>query len=223
MTDSAMPVALVHGALRSSVGLWPTAWWLRRRGFAATPFGYPTRRGGLDDHADRLASWLDDKVPQPAPTLGFVTHSMGGLVVRAYLARHGQRHAQTHRVVMLSPPNRGATLAEQNRDNPLMRLAYGDAAGELLPAAVQQKLGAPPEHARVLVLAGGRGDERGYNPKIEGDDDGVVAVAEMSLPGVQPRMVGGVHALLQWRPQVLEHAAAFLRGSADGEPAEATG
>ena len=43
----------------------------------------------------------------------------------------------------------------------------------------------------MLVLAGGRGDIRGYNPKIPGDDDGVVGVEEMSLPGAAPRFVGG--------------------------------
>jgi hypothetical protein len=62
----------------------------------------------------------------------------------------------------------------------------------------------------VLVLAGGRGDPRGYNPLLSGDDDGVVAVDEMRLPGVEPTVVGGIHGLLQWRPSVLERAAAFL-------------
>lgn len=203
------PVVLVHGALRSRLGLWPTARWLRRRGLRAAAFGYPTRRGDLHAHGDALASWLESWLPGQVPTLGFLTHSMGGLVVRAYLERHAGRHCERCRVVMLSPPNQGATLAERNRDNPLMRLLYGDAAAELRPGRVRAMPGLPAQ-AEALVLAGGRGDPRGYNPRIEGDDDGVVAVSEMGLPGLEPQMVGGLHGFLQWRPSVLERAAGFL-------------
>lgn len=210
--DGRRPVVLLHGALRSRVGLWPTAQWLRRRGLDARAFGYATRRGSLAGHGDALAQFLDAwGLDGATPVLGFLTHSMGGLVVRAYLQRHAGRHAQRHRVVMLSPPNRGAELAERHRDNPLMRWAYGDAAEQLRPSAVQRMPG-PPEGTAVLVLAGARGDGRGYNPLISsGDDDGVVGVAEMGLPGVEPTVVGGLHAFLQWRPAVLERAAAFLR------------
>jgi pimeloyl-ACP methyl ester carboxylesterase len=206
------PVVLVHGALRSRMGLLPTARWLARRGLAAWTFGYPTRRGDLQAHGDALARWLDRRLEgEHVPVLGFLTHSMGGLVVRAYLLRHAGRHADRHRVVMLSPPNRGAELAERNSKNPLMRWLYGDAAEELRPHRVQRLPGLPPG-TDALVLAGARGDPRGYNRYISsGDDDGVVGVAEMALPGVEPTVVGGLHAFLQWRPAVLARAAAFLR------------
>lgn len=213
----AVPVVLVHGALRSRLGLLPTARWLARHGLEAWTFGYPTRRGDLQAHGDALARRLDARLAgQRVPVLGFLTHSMGGLVVRAYLREHAGEHADRHRVVMLSPPNRGAELAERNRNNPLMRWLYGDAAEQLRPSRVQRMPG-PPPGTEVLVLAGGRGDARGYNRLISsGDDDGVVGVAEMGLADVEPTMVGGLHAFLQWRPSVLERAAAFLRGK---EPA----
>jgi hypothetical protein len=61
-----------------------------------------------------------------------------------------------------------------------------------------------------LILIGGTGDGRGYNPMIAGDDDGVVASAETALPGLEPEFVGGLHSTLQWRADVLARAAAFL-------------
>jgi len=205
------PVVLLHGALRSRLGLWPTARWLKRRGLHAMTFSYSTRRGDLDAHGDTLAAWLDERLDGvQVPVLGFLTHSMGALVVRAYLEHHAGEHAGHHRIVMLSPPNQGATLAERIADNPLARWLYGDATDELRPGRVRRLPGLPAE-AEALVLAGGRGDPRGYNPRIDGDDDGVVAVSEMGMPGVEPTMVGGVHGLLQWRPAVLAQAATFLR------------
>ncbi|MEM9463609.1 MAG: hypothetical protein AAGF11_56250 [Myxococcota bacterium] len=203
-------MVLIHGALRSPLGFVPAERWLRRRGLDARRFGYPTRTGSLADHADALARWLDEQlVDPPVPVLGFLTHSMGGLVARAYLQQYAGRHAKRHRVVMLSPPNRGAELAEKNRNNPIMRWLYGDAVEQLQPRNVQ-RMPDLPQVAQALVLAGGRGDPRGFNRFITGDDDGVVGVAEMGLPSVEPTLVGGVHGFLQWRPQVLERAVRFL-------------
>ncbi len=204
-----VPVVLLHGALRSSWGLLPTAVLLRRHGLRVRGFDYPTRRGTLAQHADRLAAFVQAWLGPPPPVLGFVTHSMGGLVVRAYLAS-GADPATRHRVVMLSPPNAGSQLAVAHGQGRMFRWVYGDASRELVPARVTS-LPAAPDNADVLVLAGGRGDPRGYNSALLGDDDGVVALGEMGLPGIEPVMVGGIHSLLQWRPAVLARAAAFIR------------
>lgn len=208
-----MPVVCIHGALRSRVGMWPTAAYLRRQGLDARTFGYATRSGAWQDHAAALDGFLQRWMPQPPPRLGFVTHSMGGLVVRAWLASQRERDWPDVRVAMISPPNQGSALARANDRNPLFHLLYGDAAGLLREPGVP---GLPdqPDNAQVLVLAGGRGDTRGYNPVLDGDDDGVVAVEEMVLPGAAVEFVGGVHGMLQWTPTILDRAAAFLRGEA---------
>jgi pimeloyl-ACP methyl ester carboxylesterase len=209
-TGERMPVVLVHGALRSRLGLLPTAAILSRFGLDARPFGYPTRRGTVWDHGRALSDFLDGWLGTTrVPVLGFLTHSMGGLVVRAYLEIAGTRHAPAQRVVMLSPPNRGARLAVHHRQGRLARLLYGDALKELHPE-VAGRMPLPPASASVLVLAGARGDGRGWNPRLAGDDDGVVALEEMALGDRAPHVVGGVHSMLQWRPEVLRCAATFL-------------
>ncbi|MBK8237741.1 MAG: hypothetical protein IPK74_19590 [Deltaproteobacteria bacterium] len=206
---SAIPVVLLHGALRSSLGMWPTAAYLRCRGLQPRAFDYATRSATLEQHARRLDAFVQEWLGPRPPVLGFLTHSMGALVVRKYLTTATLGDEQ--RVVMLSPPNRGSQLAARNQGRRAFRLLYGHAADELQPERVA-RLPALPASAHVLVLAGGRGDARGFNPLVEGDDDGVVAVDEMRLPGVEPTFVGGLHATLQWRRTVLEPAATFLRG-----------
>ncbi len=200
------PVVCIHGALRSRAGMWPTALYLRRKGLDARTFGYATRRGGLEDHARSLDAFIRD-VWGDAEQIGFVTHSMGGLVVRAWLAHCAPSTAV--RVAMLSPPNQGSALARVNDRNPLFHLLYGDAAKVLREPGLPQ-LPPVPAGAEVLVLAGGRGDPRGYNPALSGDDDGVVALEEMSLPGMPLEFVGGMHSVLQWTPSILDRAARFL-------------
>jgi len=201
------PVVCIHGALRSRAGMWPTAVYLRRKGLDARTFGYATRRGGLEEHAQALDAFLHEWLPDMPERIGFLTHSMGGLVVRAWLAHCAP--APRVRVAMMSPPNQGSALARANDANPLFHLLYGDAA-KLLRQPSLPGLPAVPDNARVLVLAGGRGEPRGYNPVLEGDDDGVVAVEEMALPGTPLEFVGGMHSVLQWTPSILDRAAAFL-------------
>lgn len=204
------PVVCIHGALRSRAGMWPTAMYLRRRGFDARTFGYATRKGDWDDHAQALDAFLSAWLPEAPSKLGFLTHSMGGLVVRAWLASQASRPRPDVRVAMISPPNQGSALARANDRNPLFHLLYGAAAGLLQEPGVPGLPPAPTD-ARVLVLAGGRGEAKGYNPVLPGDDDGVVAVEEMSLPGAAVEFVGGMHSVLQWTPSILDRAAAFLR------------
>lgn len=196
--------------------MWPTAAYLRRLGVDARCFGYSTRRGGdLSRLAARLEAFLVGHEPwwSGAPTLGFVTHSMGGLIVRAWLAAHPRWVERKHvSLVMLSPPNDGSALARAHREDPRFGWLYGDAARILTDVSREDP--PLPRRARVLVLAGGTGRaDRGYNRRIPGDNDGLVGVAEMGLPGCDPVLVRGVHSFLQWRPTVLRRAAAFLRGA----------
>jgi len=210
---SRLPVVVIHGALRSQAGLWPIVWFLRRQGFDARAFGYATRRETLAQHGERLEGFIAGWLKGQVPGLGILTHSMGGLVARAYLARPGaQAQSRRQRVVMLAPPNQGAALAARMRGFRPFHWLYGAAAEELQPERASG-LGAPPASAELLILAGGRhGSEVGYSRRIPGNNDGLVGVAETALPGVTPEFVGGVHSTLQWRPTVLRRAAEFLAG-----------
>jgi len=84
---------------------------LERQGFRAVNWRYPSLRGSIDAHAARLAAKgkeLDED--SGLERLHFVGHSMGAIVVRSALARNRPR--KLGRVVLFSPPNRGARLAD---------------------------------------------------------------------------------------------------------------
>jgi pimeloyl-ACP methyl ester carboxylesterase len=204
-------VVLIHGALRSRAGWLPVAWWLQRQGFEPIPFGYATRREPLERHAERLAEVLAARSRDAIPVLGLLTHSMGGLVARAYLSQYGAQQSHAQRLVMLAPPNQGSAIVEARAEDRLFRAAYGRAVDALHPTAVAQ-MPALPQTCDALVLSAGRGDARGFNPRIRGDDDGVVSVAETHLAGSDREFIGGLHSFVQWRPSVLRRAADHLRG-----------
>ena len=196
----AMPVVLVHGALRGRPGLLPTAAYLRRRGFDPRVFGYRTRRDGIDGAARRLGRAVARWFPGERGAVGFLTHSMGGLVVRQYLSQTPAPGTRV-RVVMLAPPNQGSAVAEAWSGVRAFHALYGAAAEQLRPSRVQRR--------------------PGFNRLVDGNDDGLVGVEETRLGDVGPVLVGGTHTFLQWRPDVLDRAVGFLRGADLHETSEA--
>ena len=210
--EPSSPIVLIHGALRGRAGWLPVQAWLKTRGHESRAFGYRTRADSLQTHALGLGEFVREWLGEGSiPLLGILTHSMGGLVARAYLKSELGRQADNVRLVQLAPPNKGSQLAKARRGGLAFELVYGQAGEELQPERVEE-LGPVAAHVDALVIASGRGQEAGYNPQIEGDDDGVVALAETHLEGAQHETIEGVHSLLQWRPEVLERALAFLRG-----------
>lgn len=183
--DEPTLVVLLHGLSRSSWSLWRLERALRAHGYQVLNHGYASTDGrGVGDYAAGLHAALAarlDAAPAPAPRLVFVGHSLGGLVIRALLARPDAPAAAA--CLFLGTPQRGAALAAERRELWAFRWFLGDGAAlQLVPGdPLYERLGPVPA-ARVGVLYGKTGDEDGWNDDVPGDDDGTVAVREARLP-----------------------------------------
>jgi pimeloyl-ACP methyl ester carboxylesterase len=155
---------------------------LIKRGYDAVAISYPSSRDTIENHAAGLAALLDRQ--EGSDTVSFVTHSMGGLVVRHLLARDDtwQDRIKGQGVVMIAPPNQGSAIARTLKDLGPYHLIYGESGQELTPAEVAL---VPPLAHDFAIIAGGKGDDRGYDPLLSGDDDGTVTVAETRLDGAK--------------------------------------
>jgi len=199
-----------HGFLRTGVAMSPVRKRLIREGWHQVDL--PTARYELRS-VEELGAWAARRIREASTRAGgarvdVVTHSMGGLVLRASLA-----HAPpVRRVVMLSPPNSGAEMAEQVRKLlPFHRLGW-DPLQPLLPGSPQAL--PLPEGVEVGVLTGGR-QPGGYNPLLSGDNDGKVRVEEARLEGAQDfGVVAARHPFIMAQDHVLDEVVRFLRTGA---------
>ncbi len=207
-------VLLVHGILRSTGTFSALEKALIGAGYDAVAISYPSSRGTIEEHAEGLARLLDRQ--EGTETVSFVTHSMGGLVVRHLLARDGEwkRRIEVHRIVLIAPPNRGSAIARLLKDVPAYRLIYGKAGQQLTPAEVSR---APGLEHPFAIIAGGKGDGIGFNPLLPGDDDGTVGLAETRLEGAADFLVvPEIHALISNHQETIRATINFLtRGRFD--------
>jgi triacylglycerol lipase len=135
-----LPVMLVHG-YRCNSGLW---WWmivrLRAAGFAAEAIDLEPALVSIDRFAEQLHHAIEAYLPDTgARKLRLVTHSMGGLVARAYLQRYG-----SHRV------DKVITLACGHHGTRIAYLGLGKNAREMEPRSAW--LAGLPEPAPVPVV-----------------------------------------------------------------------
>jgi pimeloyl-ACP methyl ester carboxylesterase len=202
-------VLLVHGILRSTGTFSALEKALIGAGYDAVAISYPSSRGTIEEHAEGLARLLDRQ--EGTATVSFVTHSMGGLVVRHLLSRDGEwkRRIEVHRIVLIAPPNRGSAIARLLKDIPAYRWIYGEAGHQLTPVEVSR---APGLEHPFAIIAGGKGDGRGFNPLLPGDDDGTVGLAETSLEGAADFLVvPEIHALISNHQETIRATINFLK------------
>ncbi len=174
-------VVLLHGLGRTPSMFHDLEPALQSEGRQVVALRYRSLTRDIEAHGIWLNELLD-RHPR-VDRVAFVTHSLGGLVLRAALAGEPawRDRMALGPVIMLAPPNQGAEIARKlDRWTParyLLGPSFADIAeGEALPAAV-------PDEVALAIITGGCCAGRGYNPLLPGDDDGVVAVGETPLEG----------------------------------------
>jgi len=206
-------VILVHGLGRTPASMLVLEARLKGAGYRVESFGYPSRSDPIENLVERLATAVRACCSEGDRSVHFVTHSMGGVLVRSYLA---DREEPFHgRVVMLSPPSQGSEIVDAYADSPLLRTLLGPSGVRLGTdsTGIASQLG--PVHFSLGIITG----DRSINPigswLIPGPDDGKVSVARARLEGATDFIVvHATHTFIMNRSDVAEQVAHFL---ANGE------
>lgn len=224
MTEPSAHVVLLHGIMRSKTDMLPLTKKLGKSGYGTINILYPSRKMSLED----ITTFVEEKIkdaPDYDPeksTLHFVTHSMGGLIARYYIAT--RKPQNLGKVVMLGPPNTGSEFAdfltEQKILAPVFKKVFGPAGQQLTTA---YKHIDSDIHYPLGIIAG----NKSINPLApwilpkKGEHDGIVPVERTRIEGMTDHIVmPSTHSFMMFNPKVMKQVINFLERGVFEHPAQ---
>ncbi|MES9945741.1 MAG: alpha/beta hydrolase [Candidatus Thiodiazotropha sp.] len=204
-------VILLHGMGRTAFSMGAIESSLAKQHYHVWNKSYPGLSQSVEElSAPAIEAGLDYCRSKQAQGIHFVTHSLGGILVRYYL----QDHSITGlgRIVMLAPPNRGSEVADEMKDGFFYQTIMGPAAQELGTDANSLPNSLKPIAGEIGIIAGRTDGEPWFLPGIPGEDDGKVAVERTKLAEMKDFLLVNVgHTFIMDDDEVIRQIAYFLK------------
>jgi pimeloyl-ACP methyl ester carboxylesterase len=212
-------VVLLHGLMRSATSMNRMERELGKAGYATANIDYPSRDHTVEELAaiavpEGLAAC---RAQEDVTRIHFVTHSLGGILVRQYLSEN--EIDELGRVVMLGPPNQGSAAVDELSDLPGFDWLNGPAGRQLGKGDASVPLRLGPANFELGVIAGNRTIDPITSAVLENPDDGRVSVTDTKLEGMADFVVvDHSHAFMMRMRQPIELTKTFLETGSFGEP-----
>jgi hypothetical protein len=204
-------VILLHGLCRTARPMKSVEKHLVQARFQVSNINYPSRSAGIEELSEKvIGPAVADCRGEGATTIHFVTHSLGGILVRSYLSRH--EIPELGRVVMLGPPNKGSEVVDRLGRFWIFKTINGPAGVEMGTTldSVPNKLG--PVKFCLGVIAGNRSMNWINSCFIRGRDDGKVSVERTKVEGMTDHIVIPVtHPFIMKNREAIRQTIAFLK------------
>ncbi len=211
-------VVLLHGLMRSPMSMNRMQRELDAAGYETANIGYPSR----DHTVEELTAMA---VPEGlaacrerdgVETIHFVTHSLGGILLRLYLTENDI--SELGRVVMLGPPNQGSAAVDELGGVPGFDWLNGPAGRQLGKGEESIPLQLGPAEFELGVIAGSRTIDPITSAVLENPDDGRVSVEDTKLDGMADHVVvEHSHAFMMRMRTTIELTKRFLETGSFGE------
>lgn len=211
-------VVLLHGLARTSNSMGDIENALSTDGYIVANIGYKSRSASIQklaplavtrglEHCEREDESKGDG--EVITAIHFVTHSLGGILIRYYLA--GNEIEKLGRVVMLAPPNQGSKVVDHWRAIPGYALLNGPAGDQLGvgPESIPLSLGAV--EFELGVIAGDRSINPILSLSLNNPDDGKVSVESTKVEGMKDFIqVSSTHTFIMSSKIVIQQIRQFI-------------
>jgi len=182
---------------------------LKNAGYHTVNIDYPSTTASIETLSEQVIPAALSLCP-PGSRKHFVTHSLGGILLRHYLSGH--QVDMLGRVVMLAPPNKGNEAADWLQGYWLYQRIFGPVGAQLGTDAesLPNRLG--PASFEVGIIAGTRAINLLLSPWLAKPNDGTVCVANTRLEGMADHLCLPVtHPFIMCNPTVIQQVLFFLQ------------
>lgn len=208
--DQGEVVILLHGLARSSASFAIMEWRLKWEGYNVINVNYPSKAATIDDLAKiAITAGLAEAEGRK---VHFVTHSLGGILVRQYMANFDIKNLG--HTVMLGPPNKGSPVVDDWVDAPGFEILNGIAGTELGTDenSLPNRLG--PVNYPVGVIAGSNNINPILGMSFDSPNDGKVSVESTKVEGMTDHLILPVtHTFMMNDQAVFKQVLAFLQSA----------
>ena len=203
-------VILLHGLGDVKLSMLKLESALKDEGYITKNIGYLSTGETIESLADKELSEIVEKYKKIGfDKIHFVTHSMGGLIVRYYLQEHNIPVGS--RIIMLSPPNHGSEVADHFQESKFFKLIVGE-VGQELTTDSNILTDLKPIVPEVGIIAGNKSSNPYFSRIIPGEDDGRVAVDNTKLTEMKDFMVvPSTHLTIKYNDEVIKQTVFFLK------------
>lgn len=213
--SNAQLVVLVHGLGRSDWAMWHFSQRLEDAGYHVCRLDYATIGESVADVLTETSEQIDSCILNASNNTGkvhFVGHSLGGLIIRAYLQPHRRKldKARIGKLVLIGTPNKGSELADHVSDTILMKIG-GGISRALVTGSKSLGNNLDELNIEVGVIAGTKALSL-TEEQFTGRNDGVVSVASTQLASMSDFIEIEVgHSQMRYDPQVTKQTIYFLQ------------
>lgn len=209
--ESTGNVVLLHGLARTAGSMSSMEKQLSNAGYQVCNIDYPSRKHPIANlTSEFVIPEIQQCVGDSAATIHFVTHSLGGIIVRQIAAEYEQ--INIGRVVMLSPPNQGSEVVDKLGTWGLFEWINGPAGKQLgtTEDAIPNQLG--PATFELGIITGNRSINLILSTLIPGPDDGKVSIENARLDGMADFLVvEQAHPFIMGNDSVQSQTIHFLK------------
>lgn len=211
IAQSAECVVLLHGLARTADSMKKLEKALTAEGYAVANVDYPSRGHPVEELANlAVEQGLGECEKRETSKINFVTHSLGGILVRVYLKDH--KRDDIGRVVMLGPPNQGSEVVDNLKNAPGFELLNGPAGMQLgtRETDIPRTLG--PVDFELGVIAGTQSINLILSSFLPNPDDGKVSVESTKVDGMEDFVVlPTTHPFMMKNDAVIDQTVYFLK------------
>ncbi len=211
VAESAECVILLHGLARTADSMEKLETTLSGEGYSVVNVDYPSRKHSIEALANiAIEQGLEACEKQNTSKINFVTHSLGGILVRVYFNK--ARDVNLGRVVMLGPPNQGSQVVDNLKDVPGFELLNGPAGMQLGTNATDIPKTLGPVNFELGVIAGTQSINLILSTFLPNPDDGKVSVDATKVEGMDDFVaLPTTHPFMMKNSSVIKQTVHFLK------------